>query len=516
MRHRSIAIGLLLLLGPALAAQEPRADMRAPAGAAGARITGIVYDSVAGAPLRDATVQLVSVRARSADARTTTTDAAGGFVLDDIPAGSYEIGFLHPRLDSLTLPSVAREITIADSGAVRVELAIPSAARLRALLCASVGGESGTLLVGIVRDASSGGAVAGALVSAEWLEYAIRVREIGGRIRVVQDTTDSRGAFAFCDLPTGGTVVLSAARGGDGTDRVEVTVADAPVARRDLHLGAVHLRAGAAGVRDSAAGGDTVLARQYRAGEGRLRGTVRAQDGGTPVAGAQVRIAGGADATTDARGEFVLREVPQGTRMLEVRALGFHPTRQAVEIMEGTAPIQVTLATFQAVLDTVRVTASRMRLANTGFEERRRQGAGRFLTSEQIMRRATFNTSDLFTMVAGMRVERTMLGDTRVTVRGPFGRCRPLFVIDGSPMRQLTADDVNAFTHPDDIAGIEVYAGAYVPPEFQDGMSGCGAVVIWTKASTHPARRWSLARRALHALGAIAAGVLTGVLLGRM
>jgi hypothetical protein len=107
---------------------------------------------------------------------------------------------------------------------------------------------------------------------------------------------------------------------------------------------------------------------------------------------------------------------------------------------------------------------------------------GRYLTEETISRRGALVTSDLFRAVAGLQVERSPLGDTQITMRSHFGDdCVPNFFLDGQHMKNLSADDINGFVEPKEIAGIEVYAGTEVPPQFQSGLSGCGSIVIWTK-----------------------------------
>ena len=35
------------------------------------------------------------------------------------------------------------------------------------------------------------------------------------------------------------------------------------------------------------------------------------------------------------------------------------------------------------------------------------------------------------------------------------------------------------------IKGVEVYAGIGAPPQFQEGMRGCGSIVIWMRQVTH-------------------------------
>ena len=60
--------------------------------------------------------------------------------------------------------------------------------------------------------------------------------------------------------------------------------------------------------------------------------------------------------------------------------------------------------------------------------------------------------------------------------------------IDGHLMRGIGASELDGLVKPEDIAGMEVYsAGSPKPMQFDSGMSGCGAVVIWTRPA--PARK---------------------------
>jgi hypothetical protein len=71
-------------------------------------------------PLPGATVFL------DGTAFSTTTDSAGRFRFDEIPAGSYQIRFYHPLMDGRTRMPTPRSV-VADPGAtIEVELAVPS------------------------------------------------------------------------------------------------------------------------------------------------------------------------------------------------------------------------------------------------------------------------------------------------------------------------------------------------------------------------------------------------------
>jgi hypothetical protein len=82
-----------LLGGPLLPAQEPQLP---PA----TRLTGTVFDSTAHQPLAGALVQLLPAEDRTV-ARTVTSDSLGRFAFPDVAAGTWMLGFLHPRTDTI-------------------------------------------------------------------------------------------------------------------------------------------------------------------------------------------------------------------------------------------------------------------------------------------------------------------------------------------------------------------------------------------------------------------------------
>jgi hypothetical protein len=156
--------------------------------------------------------------------------------------------------------------------------------------------------------------------------------------------------------------------------------------------------------------------------------------------------------------------------------------------------VRVALATLKSVLDTVRVTASRLAGKDlAGFEERRRSsGAGKFLTAAQIAARAPLTLSDIFRNISGVSLDMAKGAEGgKIFMRSAFGACVPAFYLDGHFMgggatpgfasSELTTSEVDAWvSNPDRIAAIEVYHDN-VPPQFQQALTGCGSIVIWTK-----------------------------------
>lgn len=482
------------LLGPVAAAQT--VDV-------GARVTvsGVIYDSLALAPLAGAAVQLVGSDNPARFARTVMSDSLGRYVIGDVPSGRFMVGFFHPVLDALGISVPARAVTV-DSDDVRADLAIPSAPVLRTALCGPTSpGKSGGVMVGVVRSARDRAPVAGATVIADWVELTITRAGFVRRTPRVTTTAESNGWFALCGVPGPATIFVVASRGADSTDAIELEVPRDGLLRRELYVGPSRVA-------------DAAVTGQDTDG-GRASGTVVAAVENRPITGARVSVLGGHETAANDAGAWTLAGVSLGTRMLEVRALGYYPKQVVVDVVPGAPPLRTTLSTMKAVLDTVRITASRLNDPHqSGFAERRHSGMGRYLTQEHVKRYQPLVTSDLFRFTSGVYVERVGAGDARVSMRGLFtSRCGPAIYLDGHYMRGLSAEDINSWVGPDEIAGIEVYSAGMVPAQFSPGMTGCGAIVIWTQPSTHGPDARSKGLRFLILAGGITLGLLVGATL---
>lgn len=481
MRFRFLlVVPLLALPGRDVAAQTPAATKPV----SGATVSGVVRDTIARAPLAGAWVQLAARNSAAHFARTVATDSMGRFTINGVPPGSYALGFYHWMLDSIGVEPSYREVRVAGHRPVRVELATPSASLLGAAICGPqplADSATGALLIGIVRDERDRKPLAGVTVIGEWLEFTLRKGRIDRQRPRVVATTGENGWFAMCHVPNGGTMAIIAAKGADTTDVIEVEVPRSGFLRRELYLGSARTEL----IVDSSSRTDTLapIPRRIRRGAGRLRGTVVTADGNRPLPGALVRITDGPQTRANDRGEWTLVDAPTGTRVLEVRAIGYFPVQRPVDVVAGAAPVTVPLLTFQAMLDTVKIIVSRgSDRSSGGFDLRQRSSMGRFLSEEFIARRAELWTSDLLRMVSGVRVEGSGL-ERQVLVRSAVGEgyCSPAVYIDGLYMFGLSAGEIDGMTSPRHIKSIEIYAGANTPVEFQRALSGCGALVIWTK-----------------------------------
>src|SRR5690349_20983784 len=118
-------------------------------------------------------------------------------------------------------------------------------------------------------------------------------------------------------------------------------------------------------------------AASVRAQAGSLSGTVARDSSGHMIGGAEVRLPQiNRIVTTNYLGEFGIAGIPPGRYALMVRAVGFTPITDTVEIKSNAlTEREYVLAQVVAVLDTVRssgVAQRRLPPGLAGMEERRR------------------------------------------------------------------------------------------------------------------------------------------------
>ena len=453
----------LLLVGSLLSGLPATLRAQGAAGGLGT-VRGVVYDSLARAPLAGA-------RVWSADgARATTTDARGRFTLDSVATDGRPIGILaeHPAADSVGLTTLAAAVAVPPGGSAQVTVAVPSYATLRAAACQGIpeaGHRDGGVLLGTVRNAATGNPVAGAVVRIAWLHFRGRgARGEASLADVVEESldaaTDGAGSFYACGLPTTTDVtmqasaVLPTAAGADSARSGEVTTAlgERRIRRRDLVVG------------------------------GRAVGVVVARVLGPdeqPLAGAQVYADNDQPAQVGADGQAVLRGVPTGTRAVAARRIGFTPGDAIIDVAEqDTARVTLRLTAVPQELQAVRVQGVR-RLVEV--EERRQTGFGHVITGEQLARSPMLTS--IFMQVPSLQVQgsgvRLQVLARKYGLTG--GAWCPLSVyIDG---RRSDMDELQLFA-PKDLLAVEVYPrGAHAPQQYvrPDDMGACGVILAWIK-----------------------------------
>lgn len=457
---------------------RPYRDLLVPA-----RISGVVFDSLAGRPLPGARVWLLPEETAAdiaadlapqggrlaAEPTWRLTDADGRFVVGDLPAGSWRLGFEHPMLDPVGLRPPFYDIRLRPGASVAGVLAVPSLATLENG-CASpsgpLAGPQGGMLTGLVRAAGDDRALVGALVRATWVD----LRRAATLLQapppsIVETHTDSLGEFRICGVPDSVVASIAAAGPHSATGDVDAVIGPLGITRVNLRLAEV-------------AEGETAPP------AGTLVGTVK-DSIGAPIADAQVSLDGDSTSVrTDAGGAFRLTGVRPGTQTIEVRRLGLEPARLVVDIAPATSTSVALTLVRSRLLDPILVTAERMQHLPGVVDamRRHRTGIGTVLLADEIAQRPTMMS--LLQGISGVRVVPERGGTEWVALmRRSGGECEARTFVDG---REVDTDYVAAMS-PGELAAMEVYVRGSTAPIFTAGRSpygrdeACGVILFWEK-----------------------------------
>ncbi|HEU4720772.1 MAG TPA: carboxypeptidase-like regulatory domain-containing protein [Gemmatimonadaceae bacterium] len=464
------------------------------------RLEGTVAPWIASRAVHAAQISLINLESEASTTFTAAVDANGRFRLDPLPEGRYLVQVSHPTLDSLDITLPPGQLVIAAGRTTRADFSLPSGERLRTIVCPGVRlGAEKAVVAGRVVEAETEAPLVGAKVVAAWTELSVdrkrRAVVTQGKQAVV--STGRGGEYRLCGVPVVKSLELQLQHADRAGAAIRVTVLpEEGVAVRDFSLSTRFAptitaldaldsldRLALAGSPDSRVQADSTRASLALSGGATLTGTVRATSG-QPVVGAEVRVRHGeASAVTDDAGRFVLGGLPSGTQVLFVRRLGYELAEQPVALRPGrSVDVSVRLARVVA-LDSVRVTASRARLAE--FEHNRKTNLlGRFLTLSDIQRSQAKKTSDLLPLLGGYvmmgRGRRVRMSETDYDPPGTHSCKDANVVIDGVDGQAV--DDVL----PNQIAGIEAYKNAAAAPLEYAGRADCGLIVIWLR----PGPRW--------------------------
>ena len=281
----------------------------------------------------------------------------------------------------------------------------------------------------------------------------------------IEARTDTLGEYRICGVGDSTEVTIVAAGPHSRTGQVRTMLGPLSLARVNFRLAEV-------------AEGDAAPT------AGAISGSVT-DSLGAPIVGARVTLDGSTvTVPTDAAGTFLLSNVPPGTQTLEVGQVGLESARLVMDIVPGaTTPVALTL-TKAHLLNTIHVTAPRMKTM-WGVADaiaRQRYGVGRLLLEDQIKGMATFET--LLQGVSGLRVAPNEYGGPWVALmRRGVGECIARPFVDG---REVDYNEV-AMLKPKDIAAVEVYVHAGTAPMFTNIPSiyrhdeTCGVILIWEK-----------------------------------
>lgn len=442
-------------------------------------VTGFVIDSMTNLPLSGATVVL------SGTTHSVRTDEGGRFrfQLDSVPEGTYAIGFFHPTLDSLGITPPTRQVTVRHGTSQFIELAVPSMTTIVGAICpAGARGADQGLLLGTVRDAATDQPIAGAHVVLMWTGLSVGNTAVVKVPKAVNVTTGDDGFYRACGLPAESRVTAQARAEGRRSGWIEVQVPGGGLALRDFLLGTRPVAA--ATHADSAGVGAAANEPPAPLGTSAVAGTVTS-NAGKPLEGAQVMLLGTRLITrTDEKGAFRLGGLPAGTQSIEIREIGYAPRRFAVDLAPNRESRLAAVLDERATLLQAMEVQAKKGSDIPGFDQRKRQGLGTYLSREDIEKRGAINASDLLRGLPGVQV--TWDGSeyvVQMTRSASLGYSCPVqYYIDGAPFLAAT-DEIDQTLRPEDIEAIEVYkSGSETPMQFQGaGGSPCGTIVIWTR-----------------------------------
>lgn len=212
---------------------------------------------------------------------------------------------------------------------------------------------------------------------------------------------------------------------------------------------------------------------------GALYGRVSVAETGEPLANAVVHVPGrDRHVVVDSSGGYRIGGLEPGEVAVRAEYLGAETKKKTAELRPGEAA-RVDFRAREAVVELteLQVEVQRRRGEMGGFERRRKQGRGDFITREDIERVNPIRTTQVIRHEAvGARIVRTDSGDYRLLLRGTTDRCAPAVFLDGVYAPGFSVNDI----HPDDLEAVEIYGGTQAPAEYRV-RQGCGTVLLWTR-----------------------------------
>ena len=465
----------LFLLGSALLALSSSG-----AQSTGQRIGGVVFDSVARAPLAGATVQIAAA-SPNGRAFGAVTDSAGRFHVDGVPPGDYVVGFDHLSLQALGLETPLRSVRVDATGPVEVNLAIPSPETVRGNRCGTrVQGASDGMIAGFVRDADRELALVGATVDVRWNEIVVVPGRATLERRRAFTVVRENGTYFVCGIPSDARLTVKVTASGHVDGSVELELPPGGAARQDVLVA----DSSAVTVITDASGTPRLR------GSATLTGRARLRDG-KPAAGARIVLeALGLEAKTDAKGAFSFTRLPPGRWMVEARSIGWEPAIRQVSLQSARASsIVLSFDTTLAILGTVLVKGekSRVTLLMERLLQRRLAGGGTIFIAGDAPLEAAHNVTDVLRSARGFTIKKeedgngvTITGRGSGSVTNETGECTIRVYLNGEPMSP-DFKEIDYLVQPREVLAIEAYNSFdNVPIEYRNQYT-CGAIIIWTK-----------------------------------
>lgn len=421
-------------------------------------------------------------------------DGSGRIRIDPVLAGRYRARISTPLMDSLAVAPISEEIEAREDAGADT-LTLPPARDLLRAACPIDSIRNGeAMLRGRVRNERAE-PVAGAAVTATWQDNFnfVDTRE-GQRLahaeRTIGVLTDGAGQWRLCGVPRERTIVVRASADSGSDSRQTRLDVMQPFTAIDLVL---HRQV-------AALSGEA----QTAFGEPRPSALVEiavTELGGEPMADVAVEIESRQQkrtVLTGPTGRALVPDVPPGQLVVRARRIGYAPGQFAVTVDPGRNTVPIILSrNAPPTLDTVRVLGDQRIVGlrrNDEFETRRiNHLATVSFTHDDIVKRNPASLWQMLLNVPSIKVVDSgyavLVMSTRTVVTSILnqGPCWLAIAIDGmvvndDPLHQEY--DLRKLPAPDEVHGIEVFAGAAtIPLRYGGTGSGkwCGMVAIWTR-----------------------------------
>lgn len=239
--------------------------------------------------------------------------------------------------------------------------------------------------------------------------------------------------------------------------------------------------------------GVSAVAAQDPPARGSLSGVVWRDSARTALSAAQIAVpALGRETSTSEQGNFRLDAMPVGRFLVTVRAMGYEPRVDTVDIVNGVTTARTYSLVAITYLDTVSVKAEKAysSIASRKLANRRSSGVGHYI-SEQDLREQDGRTlaQVILRKIPGLRVvpsgSGTYFASSRTISERARGNCFVTVYLDGSVFfdgstRAVPVPNFDRW-EAHDFAAIEFYGAATAPPEFRRTPTACGVLLLWTR-----------------------------------
>jgi hypothetical protein len=187
-------------------------------------------------------------------------------------------------------------------------------------------------------------------------------------------------------------------------------------------------------------------------------------------------------AMTNDKGEFTMRNLPSGSKVLLARHLGFGAEAVPVDLSSHEEKrVTVKLPKFLAIMDPVLVTARRSAaLDKIGFNQRQKSGFGYYIGPERLQNMHPNAVTDILRMVPSLRVSNGRDGDVVSSSRGSGSGCVQYY-LDDMLYTEMTPGDINHFVTGGEVVAVEVYQDMNTPAQYTRAGMFCTTIVLWTR-----------------------------------